>query len=216
MHRAEDARIVASLASLIAAALLIVAAAVYLGSVRQDTLQHDNEERVVTQSVEPCDAPSRPPFVTMLGGTRPCAISSSISTRTGRTSISVPTSTRALGYEVALVVRQGPIGRSLAGCGRPARLRPRRRPWATRCHCCSTRCGGGRRPRRRCRQRRSSPRMRNVLVVAASPIVPQPGSAGTLPAGPPAMMVFAKRLDDAFLSDIGTDFGLSAPRLRLA
>ncbi len=42
----------ASLASLIAAALLIVATAVYLGSVRQDTLQHENEKRVVTHSVD--------------------------------------------------------------------------------------------------------------------------------------------------------------------
>jgi hypothetical protein len=48
LRRPEDARIVASLASLIVAALVIVAAAVYLGSVRQDALQHANEERVVT------------------------------------------------------------------------------------------------------------------------------------------------------------------------
>ena len=51
LRRPEDARIVGSLASLIAAALLIVAAAVYLGSVRQDALQRANEERVVAHSV---------------------------------------------------------------------------------------------------------------------------------------------------------------------
>ena len=51
LRRPEDVRIVGSLASLIAAALLIVAAAVYLGSVRQDALQHANEERLVTHSV---------------------------------------------------------------------------------------------------------------------------------------------------------------------
>ena len=51
LHRPEDVRIVGSLASLIAAALLIVAAAVYLGSVRQDALQRANEERLVAHSV---------------------------------------------------------------------------------------------------------------------------------------------------------------------
>ena len=47
----EDARIVASLACLIAAALVMVATAVVLGSARQAALQHANEERVVTHSV---------------------------------------------------------------------------------------------------------------------------------------------------------------------
>ncbi len=52
LRRAEDARVAGSLAALITAALLIVAAAVYAGSVRQDALQRSNEERVVALSVD--------------------------------------------------------------------------------------------------------------------------------------------------------------------
>ena len=52
LRRAEDARIAGSLAALITAALLMVALAVYAGSVRQDDLQRSNEERVVAFSVD--------------------------------------------------------------------------------------------------------------------------------------------------------------------
>jgi sensor domain CHASE-containing protein len=50
-YRVEDARVVASLAALIGAALLMVAGAVYLGSARQDSLQRSSEERVVALSI---------------------------------------------------------------------------------------------------------------------------------------------------------------------
>ncbi len=50
-RRAPEARILVSLAGLIAAALLMVAAAVYLGSVQQDKLQEANERRAVALSV---------------------------------------------------------------------------------------------------------------------------------------------------------------------
>ena len=51
-RRAPEARILVSLAGLIAAALLIVAAAVYLGSVQQDKLQKANEQRAVALRVD--------------------------------------------------------------------------------------------------------------------------------------------------------------------
>jgi len=51
-RREPEARILVSLAGLIAAALVIVAAAVYLGSVQQDKLQEANERRAVALSVD--------------------------------------------------------------------------------------------------------------------------------------------------------------------
>jgi hypothetical protein len=48
----QDARVIGSLAALIAAALLMVAAAVYLGSLRQDRLQVASEQRIVALAVE--------------------------------------------------------------------------------------------------------------------------------------------------------------------
>jgi hypothetical protein len=48
----QDARVIGSLAALIAAALVMVAAAVYLGSLRQDRLQVASEQRIVALAVE--------------------------------------------------------------------------------------------------------------------------------------------------------------------
>ena len=51
VHRYGDVRVIGSLAGLIAAALLIVAAAVYAGSLSQDKVQRQAEQRIVAQSI---------------------------------------------------------------------------------------------------------------------------------------------------------------------
>ena len=53
---------------------------------------------------------------------------------------------------------------------------------------------------------------KDLFMAAASPIVPQPGSTLAVPEGPPAMLVFAKRLDQAFLNTLRDDLGLRAPK----
>ena len=52
----------------------------------------------------------------------------------------------------------------------------------------------------------------DLFMAAASPIVPQPGTTLAVPEGPPALLVFAKRLDQAFLGTLREDLGLRAPR----
>jgi diguanylate cyclase (GGDEF)-like protein/PAS domain S-box-containing protein len=52
-----------------------------------------------------------------------------------------------------------------------------------------------------------------VAAVAASVIVPEDGSALRLPPGPRSVLVFAKRLDAAFLQDIEDGYGLSGLRI---
>src|SRR3712207_5856459 len=51
MCRSRDVRVIAPVAGLIAAALVIIGAAVYVGSVRQDAIQRESEERIVASSV---------------------------------------------------------------------------------------------------------------------------------------------------------------------
>ncbi len=48
-----------------------------------------------------------------------------------------------------------------------------------------------------------------LFAAAASPIVPQVGSSLDRGSGQPSVLVFAKRLDGAFLNGLGADFGLS-------
>ena len=53
------------------------------------------------------------------------------------------------------------------------------------------------------------------MVVAAS-IAPEPGSALAAPPGLPFVLLFAKRLDQAYLTDLATDFGLAPLRMAAA
>ena len=207
-RRPEDARIVASLAALIAAALLIVAATVYLGSVRQDTLQHANEERVVTHSVESLrraiTATVRD-YAWWNEAVRYLVLD--LDHEWADINIG-PYVYSSLGFEVALVVddRDRPVvgwlrkdrapAAAVAALGRSLR----------------SLLGKARR-----QQQGAAPvavsgvlaTEEGFLLAAASPIVPQPGSDLALPPGRPAMLVFAKMLDDAFLSVLRTDFGLN-------
>ncbi len=47
-----------------------------------------------------------------------------------------------------------------------------------------------------------------LFVAAASAILPESGSTLMVPAGPPAVLVFGRRLDEAFLQELGSNFGL--------
>ena len=55
-----------------------------------------------------------------------------------------------------------------------------------------------------------------LFIVAASPIVPYTGSELGLPPGPLSVLVFGKRLDEAFLQGLQQDLGIRDPRLAAA
>lgn len=208
MRRSEDARIVGSLAALIAAALVIVAAAVYLGSVRQDSLQRTNEQRLVLHSVSSLRR-ALTTTVRDYAWWNEAVGSLVLKLDDDWADINIgPYVHKTFGYEIALVLdgddrpvvgwledrRATPSAEVALGEMLPSLLSHAREqqqgpePTAV----------GG-----------ILPTAAGLLVAAASPIVPQPGFGLQLPAGRPAMLVFAKRLDDQFLARLALDFGLS-------
>ena len=209
LRRPEDVRIVGSLASLIAAALLIVAAAVYLGSVRQDALQHANEERLVTHSVNSLQR-ALTTTVRDYAWWSEAVRSLVLDLNEDWADINIgPYVYSTFGYEMALVVDgdDHPIRGLAAGVRARRRLQPA--ALGDMLPHCSPRRGDGRSgyepiavsgyPARRGRAsgcRRQSDRAAAGLRDAVAP-------------GPTAMLVFGKWLDDAFLATVGTDFGLS-------
>jgi diguanylate cyclase (GGDEF)-like protein/PAS domain S-box-containing protein len=201
-------RIVASLASLIAAALLIVAAAVQIGSIRQDTLQHANEERVVTHSVLSLQR-ALTATVRDYAWWNEAVNHLVLGLDQEWADINLgPYVYASLGFEVVLVVD---------GKDRPVIgwLRDGRAPTA------AVAALGASLPALLAETRRRQQNLEPVaisgvlpagaglLVAAASPIVTQPGSELTMPPGSPSLLVFAKLLDDEFLAGIRTDFGLN-------
>ena len=208
-RKSQDVRVIASLAALIAVALLILATAVYLGSIRQDALQLESEQQVVAlnlRSLKRAIAANARDYAWWDDAVRYLALELD---ETWADANVGPHVYRTFDYDVALVVesdgRPASPGRATA-----ARPRPFRRRSGRRCRTCS--------PRRASRAARSRTRRRrcwrtdDLFIAAASPIVPQPGATLAVPEGLPALLVFAKRLDQAFLGTLREDLGLRAPR----
>ncbi|MEK0084400.1 ATP-binding protein [Benzoatithermus flavus] len=201
---------VASLAALIAAALMIVAAAVYLGSRRQDELQAQGEQRAVAhaiQSLEKAIATNVRDYGWWTDAVR--FLSLELNEAWADENIG-PYIYKTFGYDVALVV---------TGDDRP-RIGWVRGERATDAAAMVL----GPSLSRLLAQARAShsgaepvptvtvlPGEGGLFVSAASPIVPQPGTTVSLPDGPPALLVFAKCLDEAFLDELAAEFGFRDP-----
>jgi sensor domain CHASE-containing protein len=200
--------VVGSLAALIIVALLMVAAAVFLGSDRQDDLQQANEERVVAFSV---DSLKRALTTTVRDyawwSEAVRSLILNLDEAWADTNIG-PYVHATFGYEIALVI--GGDDRPIIG-------------WLRNATATSDAAAalGDRLPNLVMQVRRQQlgseptavaavlPGKAGLLIAAASPIVPQPGFDLELPPGPPAMLVFAKLLDEPFLARVAADFGLS-------
>jgi sensor domain CHASE-containing protein len=202
----QDARVIGSLAALIAAALLMVAAAVYLGSLRQDRLQVASEQRIVALAVENLKkavATNARDYAWWNEAVEHLTLK--LDEAWAEINIG-PYVHATFGYEVAVVVASG--GRPLIGWldgvkasdDALAALIPTLADLIAETR---RRSGSPPEPAAGIVAEHSS-----LLVAAASPIVPQPDFQRTVPPGPPALLVFVKRLDQPFLARLGQSFGL--------
>jgi diguanylate cyclase (GGDEF)-like protein/PAS domain S-box-containing protein len=209
-RRAPEARILVSLAGLIAAALLMVAAAVYLGSVQQDKLQEANERRAVALSVSTLKR-SLVTNVRDYAWWNEAVRALVLAVDEAWADINIgPYVYHSFAYEVVLVV--WPDDRPVLGWLRDSR--------ATSAAAAAL---GNQLPLLVAAVRRSQagpepvaigtvlPGEEGLLIAAASPIVPQQGSDLKLPSGPPAILVFAKLLDQDFLARLADDLGVEGP-----
>ncbi len=209
-RKPQDVRVIASLAALITVALLLLAAAVYLGSIRQDALQLDSEQRVVAlnlRSLRRAIVTNVRDYAWWNDAVRHLALE--LDEAWADTNVG-PHVYRTFDYDVALVV--GSDGRPRIGW-----LSDRRATEAV-----PAALGPALPDLLAAARQQSGPEPEAVAAVlagpgdlfmaAASPIVPQPGATLALPEGPPALLVFAKRLDQAFLGTLREDLGLRAPR----
>jgi diguanylate cyclase (GGDEF)-like protein/PAS domain S-box-containing protein len=206
----KEARVVVSLAGLIAAASVIIAAAVYFGSLRQDSLQRASEERIVAQSVRGvvrAVATNARDYGWWDDAVRYLLLTPDAAWADTNIGPYVHT---AFGYEVSLVLdgdgrpllgwldglRATEAAADVLGPGLPALLAAARRQDgaepATASAVLESRQG--------------------LFAAAASPVVPQAGSDLAPPPGPPALLLFAKRLDARFLAGLEADFGLRGVR----
>jgi sensor domain CHASE-containing protein len=199
----------APLAGLVGAALVLSGIAVYIGSARQDSLQRRSEERIVAQSVRGLDrALSTAALdygwwddaVRFLGrDLDPDWADANIG----------PYIAATFGYEVSLVV--GADGRAAYG-----QLDGERGT----AEAAAALGADLHRLVARVREAGPAPEPKTSFAVlrgpgslyaaAASPILPQAGSPLARPDGPPNVLVFAKRLDQAFLQTMEADFGLAS------
>jgi sensor domain CHASE-containing protein len=198
---------VAPLAALVGVALVLSGIAVYVGSARQDALQRLGEERIVAQSTRglgralstaALDYSWWDDAVRFLGrDLDPDWADDNIG----------PYIAETFGYEISLVI--GADGRAAYG-----QLDGER----TTAEAAATLGADLDRLIARVRETEPLPEPKPSFAVlrgpdglhaaAASPIVPQAGSTLAPPEGPPNILVFAKRLDQAFLRAVEADFGL--------
>ena len=209
-RRAPESPILISLAGLIAAALLIVAAAVYLGSVQQDQLQEANEQRAVELRV---DSLKRALVTTVrdYAWWNEAVRSLVLSLDETWADINVgPYVYKTFGYEVVLVV--GTDDRPVLGWLKDGRATDAAADALG--DSLSTLISAVRQGQAGAEPVAIGavlPGRDGLLVAAASPIVPQPGfDLRPLP-GPPAILVFAKALDAAFLAELAGDLGVTQP-----
>ena len=146
----------------------------------------------------------------MPGGTMPSAIWRSTPDPTGPTPMSAPTfttasATRCRSCSTATGSRSTvrSTGRRDATGARRAWVRSWPRLVGARCH-----ASAGDEPRTVLR--RAVRPGRALFAVAAARSCPRPAPTLAAPAGPPSVLVFGKRLDEAFLHGLEQDFGIVA------
>jgi PAS domain S-box-containing protein len=209
LGRPQNASVVASLAALIAAALLILAAAVYLGARQQDDLQAHAERRTIAQairSLQKAIATNAHDYGWWSDAVRYLVLDLDLAWAAENIG---PYLYKTFGYDVALALDgsnrplvgwvQGEratekaaevLGPSLTDLLEKARARTGPEPTTA----VAVLPGQG-----------------VLFLAAASPIVPQPGSSLVMPEGPPAVLVLAERLDEAFIDSLAAEYGLRDP-----
>jgi diguanylate cyclase (GGDEF)-like protein/PAS domain S-box-containing protein len=205
----KDGRVVVSLAGLIAAATLIIAAAVYAGSLRQDGLQRAGEERIAAQSVRALLrglASNVREFGWWDDAVRYLLLSPDATWAENNIG---PYARTMFGYEVSLVADGD--GRTLFGW-----IDGRRDDEAA-----AGALGAGltvllaeASPRADAELRTAEAVLAGpagLLAVGVSPIAPQIGSNLVAPVAS-GFLVFAKRLDRDFLAGLEANFGLAEAR----
>jgi diguanylate cyclase (GGDEF)-like protein/PAS domain S-box-containing protein len=209
--RARDGTaVIGPLAGLIAAALMIIGAAVYLGGARQDTIQRASEERIVASTLR-----------ALLRGTAANARDYAwwdeavrhlvLGFDTDWADANIEPLHSSLGYDAAFALAgdgrtvYGRVGPEPAGAEARAVLGPGLDRLIAK---------AGETPEGEPLPAAAVLEGPDGLFVAAvSPIVPQDPIALPLPAGPRSMLVVGKLLDERFLAGLEQDFGLGRPRI---
>jgi diguanylate cyclase (GGDEF)-like protein/PAS domain S-box-containing protein len=200
-------RAIAPLAALVGLALVLSGVAVFVGSIRQDELQRQSEERIVAQSIRALGRALA--TATRDYGWWDDAVRSLVTDPDPAWADANigPYITSTYDYQVSVVID---------GAGRPVYGQIDGERGATEA-AGLLRDGLGALITM-ARQRGGAAKPDSVFAVlggpggllaaAASPIVPEPSSSLDRGSGTPSVLVFAKRLDVAFLAGLATDFGL--------
>ena len=196
------------LAGLFAGALLLIGATIYLASLRQDAIQKAHEEQVVVGSqraVADALAGNVVDYAVWDDAVRYLTLDFD---RAWAASNIGPTVHANLGYDVSLVVD----GDGRVVYGQLAGVEDA----AGAASVLGARVGRLVDQARQRSQRAASPAALAVLdgpeglfMAAASAIVPELASALSLPRGAPLVLLFAKRIDAAFLGRLASDFGVN-------
>jgi diguanylate cyclase (GGDEF)-like protein/PAS domain S-box-containing protein len=207
----EGARVVVSLAGLIAAALVIIAAAVYAGSVRQDSIQRASEERIVASSLRAllrATAANARDYAWWDDAVRHLVLGFD----PAWAEANIGPLHASLGYDAAFAVAgdgrtiYGLLGGERTDVEAASVLGPGLARLAAR----AGRSGEGGEPLPSAAILEGPG---GLFAAAVSPIVPQDPAGLELPAGPHATLVVGKRLDGGYLAGLQEDFGLDTLRL---
>jgi PAS domain S-box-containing protein len=205
--RRSDVYLVALLAVLLATALVLIGVTVYAASQRQDRLQRQHEERIVQAGLttnERSLASSVADYARWDDAVRSLVYAFDPAWAERNIGANIP---ETFGYEITLLVdgADAPVFGNLAGESEAALAARELGPSL------------GKLVEEARRNLTVDPARAAVAVLmgpegpvlaAANPISPEAGSALALPAGRPAVLVFGKRLDAAFLDQLEADFGL--------
>ena len=179
-RKPQDVRVIASLAALIAVALLILATAVYLGSIRQDALQLESEQQVVAlnlRSLKRAIAANARDYAWWDDAVRYLALELD---ETWADANVGPHVYRTFDYDVALVVESDGRPRiAWSGDRRATEAVPAALGPALPDLLAAARQQSGPEPNARWRRCWQGPD--DLFIAAASPIVPQPGATLAVP-----------------------------------
>ena len=210
LARCASARVIIPLAALVGLALLLSAGAVHLASQRQDLLQREGEANAIRFSLRQLGralAAEARDYAWWDDAVRHLAITPDLAWADANIGSYIQES---FGYEVSVVLTgdgqpvYGQVDGRRDTTGATSRLGPELATLVARA--AAHRAGDEPKP---VQAVLSGPE--GLFAVAASPIVPMSGSELEPPSGPPSVLVFGKRLDEAFLHGLEQDFGIGHP-----
>ena len=205
--RRGEVLVVAVLAGLFATALVLIGTTVYIGSLRQDEAQQAHEQLIVSanlKSLERQIGGNVADYANWDDAVEHLVLNSDTDWATRNVG---PTVNATLGYELSLVLNQAgnasygqvdgttDTNRAVAAFGPDlARFAEQGR-------------GGG--PTGKEPAVAVLAGAEGLVIAAASAVAPEEGSTLSLPPGPPVILLFGKRLDQALLRRIEDDYGLA-------